>query len=66
MSNGATESLLGILPIAIAGGIAIKMTDWALDQRPRRGMLGRFKARRKPKRTPKELYFGDFRNLGYK
>ena len=63
MSNGATESLLGILPIAIAGGIAIKMTDWAFSQQPQ--VRRKLHKPRRAKKKPKELYFGDFRNIGY-
>ena len=66
MSNGTTESLLGIIPVAIAGGLVIKMTDWAFSQQPKvvRGRLVP-RVKRRPKKRPRELYFGDFRNLGY-
>ena len=60
--SDATDALIGILPVAIAGGIAIKMADWAFKQpmvrrRPLR--------RRRMKRKPRYLDFGDFRNIGY-
>jgi len=59
------DQLTGMVPIVVAGGIALKFTDEALGRSgySRNGKRGRYgKKGRKSRRS--SVGFGDFRNVG--
>ena len=75
MSDGALDSMIGIIPLAIVGGMAMKFTDYAFGDRYPRRRRQTLMARRPPRRMRRVSYqqarrsrltrFGDFSNVGF-
>ena len=60
MSNGTVDTMLGILPVVITGGILMKFTEAILPTRQR--VLGSKSKRKKSVYSRK--YSGNFSNVG--
>ena len=61
MSNGAVDTMVGIIPVVITGGILLKFTEAIA---PRRDQLFGRKAKKK-KNVYSRGFSGNFSNVGF-